>query len=579
MRIFIITFFFLMYFVTSAEAQRIRYKNLFPILQSKDYKTAEPQLLKFLEDNDNEANAYFYLGEIIVSKLDSIEVFPTTEKYDSMANRAISAYKRAIELVDDREVRKNDEYYAAYNRRDLRTGKFGIKKSDIHLDYETKIKTVTKKKETVSSLYELKENSVKAYDQLTKTSREFYQSYPDESSFLLRSNSDNLKALQEVEVAYSEFIETYNQFVDELKSLNHPAYNPELKIVDITNWEGLKPIKSDFSDFTITVQDYAKYLTDLKQKIEIEVNPLKELLYKTDAELTEAISKNKNATDSSSIKKIMISEELKNGLNTFDKSEVILNLLKYKKRKSQSVILVNQSIYPVLKDSTNIYQRANLVQDYKESLASQLELIEFIEENINERIILDFKLFLDKFQPSIESYIKTEKTILEQKLDSVSKRSDFMANQIQFFNHEKDSIFLTPLIAATNDSKKYVIKTIELDSMLLIGGLFDKTPFVASATFDMKINNFKLYRDSTLSISNMMLLNDNLLINFDSELDDTKQHRAEYLSLNLQELWKFEYQSNSTLGDAKVEAGIFFLYDQNGKVLSTLNSQGEKIGD
>jgi hypothetical protein len=84
---------------------------LFPVLQSKDYKAAEPQLLKFLEDNDDEANAYFYLGEIIVSKLDSVEFFPSTEKYDSMTNLAIESYKKAISLVDEREVRKNDEYY------------------------------------------------------------------------------------------------------------------------------------------------------------------------------------------------------------------------------------------------------------------------------------------------------------------------------------------------------------------------------------------------------------------------------------------------------------------------------------
>jgi 2-oxo-4-hydroxy-4-carboxy--5-ureidoimidazoline (OHCU) decarboxylase len=579
MRFLAILAFLMTNLVFNGEAQRIKYKNLFPILQSKDYKTAEPQLLTFLEENNDEANAYFYLGEIIVSKLDSVEIFPTTEKYDSMINKAIAAYKKSIELVDDREVRKNDEYYAAYNRRDLRTGKFGIKKSDIHLDYENKIKAASKKKETVANLHELKEKSIQEFEQLTKEVSQLYESYSDESSFLLRSNDASRKTLKEVEDSYTNFKTTYQDFVDQLSSLNHPAYNPALNFVEITSWEGLKPLQADFTDFSIKIQDYAKYFDDLVKEIEEEVNPLKELLYKTDAELTESISTIREATDSLNFKNVIISEELKNGLNTYDDSQVILNLLKYKKRKSRSEFLSNKSLFPILVDSTNVYQRANLVEGYKDNLAAQYELIESIGQNLNERIINDFKLFLDSFEPSIQSYIETEKTVLKQKLDSVSQRSEFMARQIQFFNHGKDSIYLTPLIAATHNSSKYVIKTIELDSMLLIGGVFDNTPFLASAGFDMSIIDFKLYEDTTLSISNMLLLNENLLVNFDSDLEEEEQQFIEYLSPDLNQIWTFEYQSSSTLGKAKVEAGIFFLYDQEGQVLNTLNSQGEVIGN
>ncbi|SMG12774.1 hypothetical protein SAMN05661096_00539 [Marivirga sericea] len=579
MRFLTIVVFLLINFVFHSAAQRIKYKNLFPVLQSKDYKTAEPQLLQFLEENDDEANAYFYFGEIIVSKLDSTEIFPTTAKYDSMVNKAIAAYKKSIELVDDRELRKNDEYYAAYNRRDLRTGKFGIKKSDIHLDYENKIKAASKKKETVLRIHELKEKSVQQYDNLNKEVLELYESFPDESSFLLRSNADSKKTLVEVEESYATFVTTYKQFVEQLNSLNNPAYNPELKFVDITNWEGLEPLQTDINEFVITIQDYEKYFNNLKIKIEEEVIPLKELLYKTDAEITEAILKIKEAKDSLSMKNLMISEELEKGLNRYDKSKTILDLLHYKKRKGKSEFLSNKSIFPVLTDSTNVYQRANLVADYRENLAAQFELIESIEQGLNEKVIKNFQLFVDRFEPSIKSYVQTEKTILKQKLDSVTQRSEFMARQIQFFKYEKDSIFLTPLIAATNDSKKYVIQTIELDSMLLIGGVLNQSAFVASAGFDMKVKQYRLYEDSTLIINKMILLNKNLLVNFTSDMGEQPEQRIEYLSPDLTLLWEFPYQSSSTLSNAKVEAGIFFLYDQDGQVLNTLNSQGEIIGN
>ena len=190
MRVFVIVLLLTVGFSPKSDAQRIRYKNLFPILQSKDYKTGAPQLLQFLEENDDEANAYFYLGEIIVSQLDSAEIFPSTEKFDSMANRAIEAYKKSMALVDDREIRKNDDYYAAYNRRDLRTGKFAIKISDIHLDYENKIKEVVKKKELVNELHELKNRSIQEYESFALLVEDFHSRFTNESAYLLRTGPE-----------------------------------------------------------------------------------------------------------------------------------------------------------------------------------------------------------------------------------------------------------------------------------------------------------------------------------------------------------------------------------------------------
>lgn len=578
MRIFLVGILLSLLFISSIEAQRIRYKNLFPILQSKDYKAAEPQLLQFLEDNDDEANAYFYLGEIIVSKLDTVRIFPSTSKFDSLANLAIDAYKKSISLVDDREVRRNDDYYAAYNRRDLRTGKFGIKISDIHLDYENKIKEITEKKELIAEIYALKEKLFKEYEQFSKIVNVFYEAYPDESAFILRANSKDNEDLKKIIDQYNEFIIDYNEFSTKLKSLKHPLYKPQLAIIEIESWDGLKPIQSDLNSFSITIQDYENYLKSLSDKIEAEVKPLKDLLFKTDAALDEGIAKNKDVKDSADVQKMDIPNELKSGLSKLDKSEVILNLLKYKIQKSKTDLLTNENLYPVLTDSSNIYQRANIVEKYKEELSAQLELIRVVDETINDRTVTDFQLFFDGFEPSIEGYINTEKTILEQKLNNVTQRSETMARQIQFFTNENDSIYLTPLIAATKESKKYVIKTIELDSMLLVGGLIVDDPFVASAGFDMKIKSFKLL-DSAFTVNNMLLINNNLLINLRSEGENKKSQILRYLSSNLEEIWKLEYESESTLGDAKVEAGIYFIYDEDGNVLKTLNSVGEIIGN
>ena len=579
MRNFVCAVFFILLFFANAEAQKIKYKNLFPILQSKDYKTAEPQLLKFLEENDDEANAYFYLGEIITSKIDTIQIFPTTTQYDSMVNEAIKAYKKSMALIDDREIRKNDEYYTAYNRRYLRTGKFAIKISDIQLDYENKIKQIIEKKEAVGKAHMLLDEATDLYSKLTASASNLLEAYPDESAFLLRVNSDSQEALDEVKKRYSDFADTYKKFIDELKSLNHPDYNPSLNLIAIVNWTSLKALTIDFSNFSITVQDYLNYLIGLDQKLKEEILPLKELLYKTDADLTSAISTYASAEDSAKIGKILIPEKLKAGLNTHDKSGVVINLLKYKELKATGELLKNANFNPVLSDSTNIYQKANLVEKFRQHLALKHEVIERIEKNLSERAVVDFQIFMDKFEPSINPFVTTEKTIAEKTLDSIKAESEFMAQQIQFFKYDMDSIYLTSSIAEKYNSDQYITTAIELDSMLVIGGVFRNKPFLATAGFDMRINALKEFQDSTYSISTLKLLEKKIIANFKTSLTEEKMHHIDYLTMNLEEIWKFEYYTNDTLDDAKVEASIYFLYDQEGDILVTLNSQGEKIGN
>lgn len=566
-------------FVFNSNSQRIRYKNVFPLLQSKDYKSAEPLLLQFLEDNDDEANAYFYLGEIIVSKLDTVEIFPTTEKYDSMANLAIDSYKKAITLVDDREVRKNDDYYMAYNRRDLRTGKFGIKTSDVHLDYENKIAEVSSKKELIHELHQLKNEVIDQYDKFKNEVDVFYSSYPDESSFILRANSDDREALNQVKKLFNGFTEQYSTLVEKLNSLNHPFYNPELKLTSINKWEELAPKEIDFSNFKVEIQDYNTYLNEVDSKIESEVRPIKELLFKTDKDFNDALSFNINVKDSAAIKDMVIPDELKNGLAQLDNSNVVYDLLRYKQLKNKSTLLTNVNLFPVLTDSSNIYQRTNIFKKYARRLSDQLEVIKSIDEHINERIKSDFATYFAGFKPSIDAYINTEKTVLEKKYEEIAKVSKEMEIDVQYFTSEQDTVYITPLNAAANNSDKYILDIIEADTSLLLVGTWDKYPFVANAGFDMKINRKLMVEDTSLIVVKILDLNNNVLVNLKSEEEENPSQLLLYLSYQMKELWRLKFESETILGDAKVEAGIFFLYDEVGEVLKTLNANGEVIGN
>ena len=81
------------------------------------------------------------MGNIYQEKASKNDVLKQTALAIANMDSAIFHYDKARKTLDEREVRKNKEYYEAYNRRDLRTGEFGVKLSDIQFDIEKKIES------------------------------------------------------------------------------------------------------------------------------------------------------------------------------------------------------------------------------------------------------------------------------------------------------------------------------------------------------------------------------------------------------------------------------------------------------
>ena len=112
---------------STVEAQKIKYKDLFPLLEAEDYTTGQESLRSFLAANPDHPSANLEMGFMAESFLQDCEL-------------AVQHFQKALELIDDKEVKKNEKYYLRYQRRDLRTGKVGVKAPDIQLDLEERIK-------------------------------------------------------------------------------------------------------------------------------------------------------------------------------------------------------------------------------------------------------------------------------------------------------------------------------------------------------------------------------------------------------------------------------------------------------
>ncbi|MEQ8904612.1 hypothetical protein [Ekhidna sp.] len=129
-------------------AQKLKYKDIYPYLEAKNYKQGIPKLKAYLTDieNQSEANPNYQMGIWLHERFNNLDG-SNSAMLVQVGDSAIVFLTKAKSLIDDKEVKKQKDYYQEFVRRDLRSGKFAIKVSDVHLDIEKRIAAIRQRKE------------------------------------------------------------------------------------------------------------------------------------------------------------------------------------------------------------------------------------------------------------------------------------------------------------------------------------------------------------------------------------------------------------------------------------------------
>ena len=128
---------------TTNAQKKVKYKDIWGLLSTKQYEAAEPFLKEYLKENED-PNGYLFMGIIYQEKSGKDDILKQTPLAIAHMDSAIIFYKKAYQTITEKEIKRKDEYYQSYNRRDLRTGEFGVKLSDIQFDLEKKMEEVKK---------------------------------------------------------------------------------------------------------------------------------------------------------------------------------------------------------------------------------------------------------------------------------------------------------------------------------------------------------------------------------------------------------------------------------------------------
>ncbi len=268
---------------SAATGQKIKYKDLFVLLSAKQYSEAEPFLKKYLKDNTDNPNAYLYMGLILEDKAAHADILKETERYSSLLDSAVLYFALANKGMTEKEVSRNEDYYQMYNRRDLRTGKFGVKHSDVLLDIESRMKLKDRAKLALKLKSQFKAAEA-SYLQSLRLYGKIQALYPDMKQLYLQSDDSLTLRLNHLAAVYDSCHIHFNDYKATAKVMGKIGYNQDLNPQDILDFKRQQSAVDFYAD-DIKLQDFKRWALSTEEVIRKEIQPLRDQLVARDAEL------------------------------------------------------------------------------------------------------------------------------------------------------------------------------------------------------------------------------------------------------------------------------------------------------
>jgi hypothetical protein len=451
--------FFLLLLVNVCYSQKVKYKDIFGLLSTKQYEQAEPFLKRYLNTNDDNPNAFLFMGMIFQEKSTKMDVLKQTREAMYYGDSAILYFDKAYKTVDEKEIKRNKEYYQAYNRRDLRTGEFGVKLSDIQFDLEKRIQALKERNDKLKMMKYYFVQSDTLYRKSNRLFKNLQNEYGLERSLLLRGDENTIKRLSLLSTRFDSCLKAFDNYKTSLSFLGKTGYNQTLTLKPISNFVSDGSDLADFYKDDLAVWDYKQFGEKARQTIEKEIIPMRSHLVTYDIEINKL--REKMNTDSVSVKSDLtklIDVLLYEKLQKFDPNPLPMEIFSMKTAdlEYKSVMLENKP----LKDSSNLHLQKTLLNAELRSLNKLDSISGKLAASDVEQRALDYAYFISNTYGStivVNSYVKALHDFAQREKRSKTEDLTNLTNALNWIVEGVDSI---PLTSDVKHKKNRLILTV-----------------------------------------------------------------------------------------------------------------------
>ena len=427
---------------SAAHGQKVKYKDIFGLLSTKQYESAEPFLKGYLKETTDNPNAFLYMGIVYHEKALKDDVLKQTRRTIGAMDSAIIFYDKAYKTVTEKEIKRNSEYYQAYNRRDLRTGEFGVKLSDIQFDIEKKMEGLRERIDRIKMVKFYFTLADSLYRKSTTLYKSIHSTYPGEREFYLRTDENLIKSLTILSTRFDSCLKAFDNYKSSSSTIGKTGYNQSLSLSDIVDFKNDGLTEANFYQENIKIWDYKKFADKSRLAMEKEIIPMREHLVTYDIEINKLREKLSN--DSVSVKSdlhSLIDKLLMEQLKKYDTEPLPMDVftLKIADLEYRSTLLENKK----KQDSTDVHIRLKMLNRELEHL-NKLDstAMKLMSDDLDKRAV-DYDYFVKNTYSTtavLKSYIKGLKDYAEREKKTKASEVAIRTETLRWLINGADSI-------------------------------------------------------------------------------------------------------------------------------------------
>lgn len=467
-----------------AKAQKVKYKDIYVWLANKQYGEAEPFLKRYLKENDDNPNAVLYMGLIYENKSLKNDILKEGATSISNMDSASLYLDQAMKLITEKELRRNDEYYEMFKRRDTRTGEYGVKISDIQFFIEKRLQEIRERKDKVKLVNFYFALTDSTYRRSQSHHRALQQSFGTRKSMLLRADNSTLTQLERLSSSFDSCLKAFDILKTNVQALGKTNYNYQLTLNEINDLSKDGNERVNFLDEQIQLWHFKKFADESLKLIRDEITPLKDHLVSADIDINKL--REKLLKDSVSVRSDM--EKLNgklfhNKLLAYDDQPLptlLFNLkiaeINYKSELAEHFLL---------KDSANIPLKLNLAKKEYKAIKVLDSLSKVLPATLIDEKAADYEHFIKNTYNQVgvlKSYVKGLQEFAEREMALKDFEVKFRTKGINWLIVGQDSVSLQlnpgleklyqPLVVLP---EKYTVGLLFKDSVASEGYLYGIT--------------------------------------------------------------------------------------------------------
>ncbi len=398
--------------VASAQGQ-IKFKDLFPTFMGMSNQELKTALKQYLVTDQDHPNANFRLALVYEKNYRTAD--PLTEYEYALANaeQAKLRYIKSKQLVDDREVSRNNEYYfpvfKTYDAKGKPDVPFDIVSKKITNGYDSCQLFISR----IPAIYLNFTKSVNFYDKAVKEFAALNNEFRSLEDLYLYYDNDIANRLTDLKSNYDSAHHYFDRYLELTKSYPIAYHKQSYHIKPIVTYrlDGLIT-RMNFLVNDVEFWDYASWVDHVKKNVTNDIANLRAKLIQNEDKLDESLKNILNSTGEN-IKTYHPEKQLVFNLNNYDKQSLVLALLDYKTFK-QDWLIKNKNNPD---DSVNHERNAQILSDLIYSNRSADTLMEQVKTRLLPEKVRKHKDFLERYYGSeggLKKYVNEESDFISK---------------------------------------------------------------------------------------------------------------------------------------------------------------------